>query len=82
MRKTAVLQSKTTVLNGGLDGNRTSDTRIFNPLNDHKSSYFSKFKNVIAKWCATNATQRRNKKVSTVRKSIFAIPAIPVPLGL
>ena len=32
MRKTAVLQSKTTVLIGGLDWNRTSDTRIFNPL--------------------------------------------------
>lgn len=32
MRKTAVLQSKTAVLIGGLDWNRTSDTRIFNPL--------------------------------------------------
>ena len=30
MRKTAVLQRKTTVLIGGLDWNRTSDTRIFN----------------------------------------------------
>jgi len=32
MRKTAVLQRKTAVLIGGLDWNRTSDTRIFNPL--------------------------------------------------
>ncbi len=32
MRKTAVLVSKTAVLIGGLDWNRTSDTRIFNPL--------------------------------------------------
>jgi hypothetical protein len=31
-RKTAVLQSKTTVLSGGLGQNRTADTRIFNPL--------------------------------------------------
>jgi hypothetical protein len=37
---------------------------------------------VNAKWCATNATQRRNKKVSLVRKSIFAMPLIRVPLGL
>ena len=31
-KKTAVLQSNTAVEFGGLDWNRTSDTRIFNPL--------------------------------------------------
>jgi hypothetical protein len=37
---------------------------------------------VNAKWCAMYATQRRNKKVSTVFESIFAIPLIRLPLGL
>ena len=48
-KKTAVLQSNTAVEFGGLDWNRTSDTRIFNPLL-YQLSYRAKQKRNYSIW--------------------------------
>ena len=74
MRKTAVLQSKTTVLIGGLDWNRTSDTRIFNPLL-YQLSYRAGQTKIIAEiagdWPQTQRPKNCIRRLNPVKSCRF-----------